>query len=52
MANLWEMSIQELQAELTAGTCSAVEVAQACIARIHDVEDRVKSFVTVTEDVA
>lgn len=50
MAELWEMTLHEARAGLDAGSFSAVELARACFDRIGQVEERVKAYVTLTED--
>jgi aspartyl-tRNA(Asn)/glutamyl-tRNA(Gln) amidotransferase subunit A len=52
MAELWQLSIHEARQLLADRQISAVDLAQACLDRIRKVEDRVRSFITVTEDVA
>ena len=50
MAELWEMTLHEARAGLDAGSFSAVELASACFDRIGQVEERIKAYVTLTED--
>ena len=52
MANLWELTIQEAHRGLVAREFSSVDLTASCLERIRQVEDRVKSFVTITEDLA
>lgn len=52
MTELWQLSVQESHRMLADGDVSSVELVSAYLDRIHQVEDRVKSYVTVTEDVA
>ena len=50
MAELWQLTLHEARAGLDAGSFSAVELARACFDRIAQVEERVKAYVTLTED--
>ncbi len=50
MAELWQLTLHEARAELDAGSFSAVELVRACFERIGQVEERVKAYVTLTED--
>ena len=50
MAELWQLTLHEARAGLDAGSFSAVELARACFERIAQVEERVKAYVTLTED--
>ena len=50
MAELWQLTLHEARAGLDAGSFSAVELARACFNRIGQVEERVKAYVTLTED--
>ena len=50
MANLWELAVQEAHRGLVAREFSSVDLTASCLERIRQVEDRVKSFVTITED--
>ncbi len=50
MAELWQLTLHEARAGLDAGSFSAVDLARACFERIGQVEDRVKAYVTLTED--
>ncbi len=52
MANLWELTVQEAHRGLAAREFSSVDLTASCLERIRQVEDRVKSFVTITEDLA
>ena len=52
MANLWELTIQEAHRGLVAREFSSVDLTTSCLVRIRQVEDQVKSFVTITEDLA
>ena len=52
MSELWQLTMSEARAGLDRRAFSSVELTRSCLARIAQVEDRVKSFVTVTEDVA
>ena len=50
MAELWQLTLHEARAGLDAGSFSAVELAHACFERIGQVEERVKAYVTLTEN--
>ena len=52
MAELWQLTIHEAQRRLARREISSLDLTHACLERIHQVEDRVKSYVTVTEGVA
>ncbi len=52
MANLWELTIQEAHRGLVAREFSSVDLTASCLERIRQVENRVKSFVTITQDLA
>ncbi|PKB79696.1 MAG: aspartyl/glutamyl-tRNA amidotransferase subunit A [SAR202 cluster bacterium Io17-Chloro-G9] len=52
MADLHRLTIHQAHRRLASGEISAVELTQDCLERIHQVEDRVKSFLTVTEEQA
>ena len=46
------LSIHRAHEQLAGGEISSVELTQACLARIGQVEERVKAFLTVTADIA
>ena len=49
----WEyLTVHEAQRRLSRKEVSSVELTRSCLERIHQVEDRVKAFVTVTPEVA
>ena len=50
MSELWQLTLNEARAGLDAGSFSAVELARSCFERIAQVEDRVKAYVTLTEE--
>ena len=50
MAELWQLTLHEARTGLDAGSFSAVELARACFDRIAQVEERVKAYVTLTEN--
>ena len=52
MAELNWLSIQEAHSQLTSRQISSVELTQACLDRIEAVEDRVQSFLTLTQETA
>ena len=52
MANLWELTVREAHRGLVAREFSSVDLTASCLERIRQVEDRVKAFVTITEDLA
>jgi len=49
---LHNLTIREAHDLLTTKKISSVELTQAMLNRIHDVDDKVKSYVTVTDDLA
>jgi aspartyl-tRNA(Asn)/glutamyl-tRNA(Gln) amidotransferase subunit A len=49
---LWKLSAHELAGKIRRREVSAREAALSVIERIHEVEESVKAFVTVTEDLA
>jgi len=50
--NLFYMTAHELHGKLAAGEISARELCRAFLDRIEGVEDRLKAFITVTEEMA
>ena len=52
MNQLWQLTLHEAHQRLARREISSLELTRACLERVHQVEDRVKSFVTVTEEVA
>ena len=52
MNELWQLTIHVAGEGLRRRDFSSVELTRSCLDRIEQVEDRVKSFVTVTEKVA
>ena len=50
MAELCDLTAHDLADALKRGEASAADAAESCLSRIEAVEDRVKSFVTVTAD--
>ena len=52
MPGLNWLSIQSAHAQLTSRQISSVELTQACLDRIGDIEDRVQSFLTLTPEAA
>ena len=52
MNELWQLTIHAAGEGLRRREFSSVELTRSCLDRIGQVEDRVKSFVTVTEEVA
>ena len=52
MNELWQLTIHAAGEGLRRRKFSSVELTRSCLDRIEQVEDRVKSFVTVTEKVA
>ena len=52
MPALHNLTIHEAHEMLRAREISSEELTRACIQRIHEIEPRLKAFVTVTEDVA
>ena len=49
---LTDLTIREAHELLTTKKISSVELTQAMLDRIHDVDKKVKSYVTVTDDLA
>jgi len=49
---LYELTVHELQERLSRREISSEEIVKSIYLRIHDVEDKVKSFLTLTEDLA
>lgn len=49
---LFEMTVHELMDRLKSGEVTASEITRAYVKRISEVEDRVKAFITRTEDLA
>ncbi|MFQ6029975.1 MAG: Asp-tRNA(Asn)/Glu-tRNA(Gln) amidotransferase subunit GatA, partial [Dehalococcoidia bacterium] len=52
MAELWQLTLHEASRGLQDKRFTSVELTQACLERIEQVEDRVKSFVTLVADLA
>ena len=52
MATAERLTIHEAQQRLARREISSIELTRSCLDRIHQVEDRVKAFVTVTGDLA
>ena len=52
MDGLWRLKVQEAHERLAKREISSVELTQSVLQRGQEVEDRVKSFVTVTADLA
>ena len=52
MPDLHRLTIHEANRRLASREISSVDLTQDCLDRIHQVEDRVKSFLTITEDQA
>ncbi|PKB81024.1 MAG: aspartyl/glutamyl-tRNA amidotransferase subunit A [SAR202 cluster bacterium Io17-Chloro-G9] len=52
MEELPGLTLDQAHQRLAAREISSVELTQACLERIGQVEDRVKSFITVTRDIA
>ncbi len=49
---LTDLTIREAHELLTAKKLSSVELTQAMLDRIHDVDKKIKSYVTITDDLA
>ncbi|MDO8671751.1 MAG: Asp-tRNA(Asn)/Glu-tRNA(Gln) amidotransferase subunit GatA [Dehalococcoidia bacterium] len=49
---LWQLTVHEAQSRLAKRDISSVELTESVLQRVQDVEDRVKSYVTVTADLA
>ncbi|MFN8411252.1 MAG: hypothetical protein U0Z26_02575, partial [Anaerolineales bacterium] len=49
---LHNLTIREASELLTSKKISSVELTQAVLQRAHDVDDKIKSYVTITDDVA
>ena len=52
VTHLCDLTGTELAAKLGAGEVTSAEITASCLARIDAVEDRVKAYLTLTEDVA
>jgi len=52
VGELWQLSIHEAHRRLTDREFTSVELTRDCFDRIGQVEDRIKSFITITEDIA
>ena len=52
MADLWQLTIYEAHRRLARREISSLELTRSCLERIREVEDRVKAFLTITEDLA
>ena len=52
MSELWQTTVAEASDLLTRREISSVELTDACLERIAEVEGQLSAFVTVTEDVA
>ncbi len=52
MSELWKASAAQLIRRLEAGEVSALEVTESVLARIAEVEDRVRAYLTVTPEAA
>ena len=52
MNELCQLTLHEAKALLERGECSAVELTEACLARIEGIEEKVRAFITVTPDLA
>ena len=52
MADLWQLTVEQARQGLVRREFSSVELTRSCLDRIHQLEDRLKAFVTVTEEVA
>ncbi|PKM77253.1 MAG: Asp-tRNA(Asn)/Glu-tRNA(Gln) amidotransferase GatCAB subunit A [Firmicutes bacterium HGW-Firmicutes-15] len=49
---LYELTVHELQERLTRREISSEEIVKSLFTRINNVEDKVKSFITLTEEIA
>ena len=52
MSEPYELTIGDARDLLTKGELSAVELTRSCLQRTRDVEERVKAFVSITEETA
>ncbi len=52
MPELWQLTIHAAREGLSARAFSSVELTRSCLDRIDRVEDRIKSFITITGDLA
>ena len=52
MSDLWRLSIHEAHRWLSRREISSIELTQACLERIEQVERRVRSFITITAELA
>ena len=47
MSELWQLTLQEAAQGLGSQQFTSVELTRSCLERIEQVEDRIKSYVTV-----
>jgi aspartyl-tRNA(Asn)/glutamyl-tRNA(Gln) amidotransferase subunit A len=52
VAELWQLTIHQAHQKLARREISSVELTRACLNRIGQVEEQIKSFITMTEDLA
>jgi aspartyl-tRNA(Asn)/glutamyl-tRNA(Gln) amidotransferase subunit A len=52
MSELTDFSLMEMLAALRSGTCSSLELTQACLERIERLEPKVQAFITLTPELA
>jgi len=50
--NIYDLTIHELKEKLDSGELSASEIKEAFFDRINDVESDIKSYITLTEELA
>src|SRR6056297_1141295 len=50
--NIYDLTIHELKEKIAAGELTPAEIKKAYTDRINDVEDKVKSYITVTDELA
>ncbi len=50
MSELWELTVHEAHRLISSREISSTELTRSCLERVYQVEDRVKSFVTVTAE--
>jgi aspartyl-tRNA(Asn)/glutamyl-tRNA(Gln) amidotransferase subunit A len=52
VAELWQLTLHQAHQKLARREISSVELTRSCLNRISQVEEQVKSFITITEDLA
>ena len=50
--NIYDLTIHELKEKIAEGELTPAEIKKVFADRINDVEDKVKSYITVTDELA